>query len=936
MKKIKKRYNLKIISLLLAALFLLNTTVYGISPSNKVRLRVPITGNNQQLRERLEKAVLASNENIKQEAGYPLSRRDFLSKTVPVAGGLFLVPLPVLGASIESSGPRNVFAGGKDVVKASSPKGFTPAAVVDGIAGPGVKQDNIIEVSLSENRLTDILTNLTDPGKKIIRWRWSKTGESWTAKKWDSGSETRDLSGDDLVFRYVISGTPSAAYDIIFQDNKEQEIKVSSTEHLVTLPAEQYWLVKLDGDLKNRNPAFNWQAVKPPIFRAVTSQADVFIKRIEILNVRDALAEGIPVGEFFCADGDPTGGNVFAFIPGLTGKAIPGGRPPACVLGFTSLLDNPETILGYWQKLPSEPEQVPHEVLEMWLPEGSGKSGIIENDVPKLRKNAAEKKELILSGKGEASSAKAINAQTVFERVNSGEFDIYFRNRALAAKQYGKTVMLRIFHEMMGGWYPWSIWSEKDVEDFIKAWKRIVKIYKDNGATNVAFGLSPHTYEPDYLPQTRKFQVLDHILWHLLNDAEGPMVDFVGINAYSYPPEGGYFNELVTECRETVEKYGIPVIMGETGSAMDETDKRTFWEYKINNLRDGVFEKLPTVIFSINKFENGGMKNFHPPDDLMEQLEKENFFGGAYNAFKDLPGSGDKYVKKGIPEPLLPQSTSSIASWVNENTNQRFTMIPGKEIEECFWAQWDGAWRGNGFSVSNPELNASNFSEFELAMPMEIIKGDFNFFIEDSDFGVGFVGNQIMLTKDILAKYIVDGKLIIALSEINTLGKKLQGEFDWGGLFQIKFELLGDRGKILRGKPVIRKKLATAVEDVVMSGKKQNGKIEAGELIDSYPNPFGAAGTTIRYTINKPSQNVSIQIFDLQGRLIRVLSNVEGGVGPHAIKWDGLNDNRSVVSRQEYLIRIIIDGKPSNTIESLKLGTLGLLIHEIKGLLKDL
>jgi len=108
MKKIKKRYNLKIISLLLAALFLLNTTAYGIGPSNKVRLRVPITGNNQQFRGRLEEAaVLASNGalNQKDEAGYSKSRRKFLLKTGTVAAGLFMVPLPVLSASIES-GPR--------------------------------------------------------------------------------------------------------------------------------------------------------------------------------------------------------------------------------------------------------------------------------------------------------------------------------------------------------------------------------------------------------------------------------------------------------------------------------------------------------------------------------------------------------------------------------------------------------------------------------------------------------------------------------------------------------------------------------------------------------------------------------------------------------------------------------------------------------------
>lgn len=848
----------------------------------------------------LEFASLTFNENISifNRDYTSFDRREFL-RLIGVSSVALALPV------------GKVFSEGfKDDSIDAQVEDFTPAKVLDSITGNGFKQNNVIEMSPNNNRLIHILTDLTDvgEGKKVIKWHWSEPGESWTSKKWNSGSEIRDVSGNDLVFRFVISGTPSSEYKIIFEDNQGQRIEISSTEYLSTSSAEQYWLIKLDDDLKKRNSAFNWQAVKPPIFKTVTLQADVFIKRIEILNVRDVRARGVSVGMFFHTDSIP--GNDFPALSGYAGKAIPGGRPPACVLSFSSLIDrDPWKMLELWNKL--LPGQVPHEVLEMWLPKkGAPGGGIIEDAgyVSNMRNTAADTRARILSGEKVASLAKAASSQTVFERIADGEFDGILRDRALAAKQYGRPVMLRVFHEMMGGWYPWSIFNEKDVGDFIKAWKHIVTIYRDNGATNVAFGLSPHTYEPDYLPQTRKFQVLDNILWHLLNDAEGPMVDFVGIDAYSYPPQGGYFNELVTECLETVGKHGIPVIMGETSSAMEENDKRIFWGYKKGDLNGGMFSNplmQDTVIFSIEKFENGSMKNFHPPSDIMEQWEKDPFFGT--NAFKDLPGKSQGR-KQGIDEPLLPQGTSSIASWVNQATNQRFTMIPRNNIEECFWGPWSGAWQGQGFSVSNSELKDNNYSEFELAMPMEIIEGDFNFIIEDNDFrdvgGGVFVGNEIYLSKNTLAKYIMDQELVITLDKIIELGQFIPGKFYWGRIHQIKLQLLGDRGKMLRGRPVIRKKGVTAVEEI----KRDEVKTTV-ELGQNYGNPFGREGTTIPYTINESVQKVTVKIVNLLGRTVRTIDYLPTTKGSHATYWDARDDNGNLITNGTYFIKIEFQDK---------------------------
>jgi hypothetical protein len=72
--------------------------------------------------------------------------------------------------------------------------------------------------------------------------------------------------------------------------------------------------------------------------------------------------------------------------------------------------------------------------------------------------------------------------------------------------------------------------------------------------------------------------------------------------------------------------------------------------------------------------------------------------------------------------------------------------------------------------------------------------------------------------------------------------------------------------------------------------------------IRSYPNPFNPE-TTIEYNL-KSSTQVSIIIYDVQGKQVRLLSNDHRQAGTHTIKWDGLNENGSQIPSGIYFIRI--------------------------------
>lgn len=73
-------------------------------------------------------------------------------------------------------------------------------------------------------------------------------------------------------------------------------------------------------------------------------------------------------------------------------------------------------------------------------------------------------------------------------------------------------------------------------------------------------------------------------------------------------------------------------------------------------------------------------------------------------------------------------------------------------------------------------------------------------------------------------------------------------------------------------------------------------------LHHSYPNPFNPT-TTIRFDLPR-SSHVSIQIYDVQGRLVKDLINDMKPAGAHAIVWDATNNQAMPVSSGLYYIKM--------------------------------
>jgi hypothetical protein len=82
------------------------------------------------------------------------------------------------------------------------------------------------------------------------------------------------------------------------------------------------------------------------------------------------------------------------------------------------------------------------------------------------------------------------------------------------------------------------------------------------------------------------------------------------------------------------------------------------------------------------------------------------------------------------------------------------------------------------------------------------------------------------------------------------------------------------------------------------------------ELKQNYPNPFNPS-TTIEFNLNN-STNVKLDIFDVQGSLVKTLFSGTLEQGNHQIKWDGRTDAGIKTSSGIYFYRLNADEHSDN------------------------
>jgi len=81
-------------------------------------------------------------------------------------------------------------------------------------------------------------------------------------------------------------------------------------------------------------------------------------------------------------------------------------------------------------------------------------------------------------------------------------------------------------------------------------------------------------------------------------------------------------------------------------------------------------------------------------------------------------------------------------------------------------------------------------------------------------------------------------------------------------------------------------------------------------LKQNYPNPFNP-DTKIEFTI-PASEHVSVNVYNLEGRLIKTLINQEMRSGQHVVRWNGTNQVGTKVGTGMYIYQLKTNSRVLN------------------------
>lgn len=128
------------------------------------------------------------------------------------------------------------------------------------------------------------------------------------------------------------------------------------------------------------------------------------------------------------------------------------------------------------------------------------------------------------------------NSRLTPANIAAGICDSYIRQYASEAKKFGGPILLRFAHEMNGDWYPWGTAYSRDFRrnnnnfpaHYVAMWKRVVSIFKSEGATNVLFVWAPNIF---YLNENNSLYEQKQDLKELFPGDQ--WVDWIGLSVYN-------------------------------------------------------------------------------------------------------------------------------------------------------------------------------------------------------------------------------------------------------------------------------------------------------------------------------------------------------------------------------------------------------------------
>ncbi|WP_063763189.1 glycoside hydrolase family 26 protein [Streptomyces sp. NRRL WC-3742] len=152
--------------------------------------------------------------------------------------------------------------------------------------------------------------------------------------------------------------------------------------------------------------------------------------------------------------------------------------------------------------------------------------------------------------------------------IVDGTFDDYIKAWAQGIKDLGYPVALRFAHEMNGYWYPWCEQTNGNQKgQYVQAWKHVHDIFKQAGATRVAWVWSPNVDYENATTLSTLYPGDDYVDWLGLSGYYGT----TGVEKYKSFDQ--IFGPTIAQLRGFSQK---PVVITETG-ATDTSGLKAQW-----------------------------------------------------------------------------------------------------------------------------------------------------------------------------------------------------------------------------------------------------------------------------------------------------------------------------------------------------------------------
>jgi mannan endo-1,4-beta-mannosidase len=132
--------------------------------------------------------------------------------------------------------------------------------------------------------------------------------------------------------------------------------------------------------------------------------------------------------------------------------------------------------------------------------------------------------------------------------IVAGHSDRYLRSYALQVRTFGYPVILSFGHEMNGAWYSWGAGHEPP-SVFVAAWRHVVQVFRDAGATNVTWMWTVNATDAPLRP------------WW----PGAAWVNWVGLDGYYYWASDSFTSVFAGTIAQIREFSRAPVLIAETG-----------------------------------------------------------------------------------------------------------------------------------------------------------------------------------------------------------------------------------------------------------------------------------------------------------------------------------------------------------------------------------